>query len=63
MLVQERKGKVYLLPACPKEWKSGKVTGVRLKTGAELDLEWKDGAVTNYELKNKVTGREFEVIS
>ena len=48
MLVQARHGKVFLLPALPKAWPSGSLSGVRLPGSASADLTWKDGRVTGF---------------
>ncbi len=50
MLVQSDGKNVYLLPALPKEWKSGSVKGFRVKGNAKIDFSWKNGKVTAYEL-------------
>lgn len=47
MLVQDRGGKLKLLPALPKDWKTGYVKGLRIKGGRKIDLFWKDGALTD----------------
>lgn len=43
MLVQSESDRVILLPACPKEWKSGKLTGIKVKGNASMDIEWAEG--------------------
>jgi alpha-L-fucosidase 2 len=35
------------IPALPKEWKDGSVTGFKLAGGEKIDLVWKDGKVVN----------------
>lgn len=53
MLVQSRPGEVRLLPALPKEWSEGSVTGLRAMGGLTVDVAWKDGKVTNYRVTGK----------
>lgn len=40
MLVQDYGEEIYLLPALPVQWESGRLDGLRLKCGALLYLEW-----------------------
>ena len=48
MLIQARNGKVFLLPALPKQWPCGRIDGVRLPGNAEATLAWNDGRVTEF---------------
>jgi alpha-L-fucosidase 2 len=43
MIVQSHGGRISILPALPTEWASGRVRGVRVRGGAEIDLEWTEG--------------------
>lgn len=50
MLVQSSENRVVLLPALPKAWKSGKLTGVKIKGGGTINIEWAEGKLVAAEI-------------
>jgi alpha-L-fucosidase 2 len=53
MLVQSHAGRIHLLPALPKAWPTGKVTGLCARGGFEVDMSWNDGSLTKAVIHSK----------
>ncbi len=52
-IVQSHNSYLEFLPAIPKEWQSGKLTGVVLRGGIMADIEWEEGKLSNLTLTAK----------
>ncbi|MDB5455191.1 MAG: alpha/beta hydrolase [Caulobacter sp.] len=59
MLMQSYNGKILLLPALPKAWPTGKVTGLRARGGAAIDLAWRDGRLDIATVSATAAGRHI----
>lgn len=55
MLLQSHEGYIELIPAIPSGWTNGKVRGMKVRGGAEVDFEWMDGNVTSVLIKCTAT--------
>jgi alpha-L-fucosidase 2 len=56
MLMQSRGGEITLLPALPRAWSSGRVSGLRARGGLELDLTWSGSAPATATLRPSLDG-------
>ena len=51
MLLQSHEGEIKLLPALPKEWKNGSVSGLKARGGKTVSFAWQDGRVIPESVK------------
>jgi alpha-L-fucosidase 2 len=56
MLVQSHTDRIHLLPALPKAWPAGKVTGLCARGGFEVDCTWREGQLTETTIRSKHGG-------
>ena len=47
---------ITLLPALPKEWQDGRVSGLCARGGFEIDMTWEDGQVKTARIYGKENG-------
>jgi alpha-L-fucosidase 2 len=60
MLLQSQNDEVQLLPALPKAWPNGSVSGLRARGGFDVSLSWKDGALDRATVVSRL-GRPLHV--
>ena len=53
MLLQSHRGRIRLLPALPKKWPSGTVTGLRARGGFTIDMRWSSGTLERVTITSR----------
>ena len=56
MLLQSHEDGITILPALPKAWHSGKVSGLVARGGFVIDIEWKDGQICEILIRSNIGG-------
>ena len=56
MLLQSQNREIHLLPALPKAWANGAVTGLRARGDITLDMNWSDNELTDVIIKTGKAG-------
>lgn len=61
MILQSRNDRIYLLPALPSAWPTGRITGLRARGAVGVDVRWAGGKLTEAVLTARADGRHTVV--
>ncbi|WP_440904740.1 glycosyl hydrolase family 95 catalytic domain-containing protein [Catenovulum sp. SX2] len=56
MLLQSQVNQIHLLPALPKNWQQGQVSGLKARGNVVVDISWNKGQLASAKLTPKYTG-------
>ncbi|MBB2145131.1 glycoside hydrolase family 95 protein [Pedobacter sp. LMG 31464] len=56
MLLQSQNGELYLLPALPKEWTIGAISGIKARGNFTLNISWKNNKLTKAVIVSNIGG-------
>ncbi|MBO9707916.1 MAG: glycoside hydrolase family 95 protein [Caulobacter sp.] len=61
MVMQSRNERIYLLPALPTAWPTGRITGLRARGAVSVDVRWAGGKLSEAVLTATADGRHTVV--
>lgn len=56
MLLQSHAGEIHALPALPRAWPEGSVSGLRARGGFTIDISWRDGGLETLNILSDLGG-------
>jgi alpha-L-fucosidase 2 len=56
MLMQSHEDGIYFLPALPKQWRDGFLSGIRARGGFTVDMKWQQGKMQNATIRALSSG-------
>lgn len=63
MLLQSHNGQIVLLPALPKDWPTGQVTGLKARGDFTVDIAWRAGSLVSATLSSSRGGTANLVVA
>ena len=54
MLLQSHSGEIHLLPALPKTWTTGIITGLKARGGFLVDIKWENARLVDVRIKTPI---------
>jgi alpha-L-fucosidase 2 len=57
LLLQSHAGVIHFLPALPKAWSKGRVTGLKARGNVEISMEWHGNSLKNATVSPAVSGK------
>ncbi|MDC1106437.1 glycoside hydrolase family 95 protein [Prolixibacteraceae bacterium] len=63
MLMQSNEQRIILLPALPKAWKKGTVSGICARSGITIGMSWEGGKISSLKVVSKIDQKKIFVFN